>query len=245
MLYNGSHIVKTIRFNDMRTLGNPAQFAHVYNSRNVDELLFIDLTATRENRSPDLDAIREVMNECFMPVTIGGGIHSIADIHALLKIGADKVSMNSEAIKRPAFITEAAQKFGSQCIVVSIDAKKVGKQYRVYTDRGRTDAGYSVTDWARQAEQLGAGEILLTSIDQDGTMEGFDLALVKAVAAVVSLPVIACGGAGKVQDVVDAIKKGGADAVALASMFHYSGHTSNSIKERMRAAGIPVRILSV
>lgn len=243
MLYNGSHIVKTIHFDLMRTLGNPVQFARVYNSRNVDELIFIDLAATRESRKPDLDTIKDVMQECFMPVTIGGGIHSLSDISALLKIGADKVSINSEALKRPEFVTEAAQKFGSQCIVVSIDSKRYTDNHYVFIKRNAVNAKLTTADWAKRVQELGAGEIFLTSVDRDGTMEGMDLELIKEVANSVSIPIIACGGAGKVQDIIDAVKIGKADAVSIASMFHYSGHTANSIKERMFRAGIPVRLL--
>ncbi|OGM96134.1 MAG: imidazole glycerol phosphate synthase subunit HisF [Candidatus Yanofskybacteria bacterium RIFCSPHIGHO2_02_FULL_38_22b] len=243
MLYNGMHIVKTIKFGEMRTLGNPVQFAKVYDSRNVDELVFIDLAATEENRKSDLETVRKLMLECFMPVTIGGGIKNIQDITNLLKIGADKVCINTAAIENPGFITEAAKKFGSQCIVISIDAKKIGKDHYVFKNRGRTNIGKVALDWAKEIEQLGAGEIFLTSIDQDGTMGGYDLKLVKEVASAVKIPVIACGGAGKVQDIIDVVKIGKAHAASLASMFHYSGHTANSIKERMDKAGIAVRIL--
>jgi imidazole glycerol-phosphate synthase subunit HisF len=243
MLYNGAHLVKTIRFGEMRTLGNPIQIAKVYNSRNVDELIFIDLAATEENRSPGLDVISDIMQECFMPVTIGGGIHSLRDVEKLLKTGADKICINSEVTINPEFITQAAKKFGSQCIVVSIDAKKARNEHYVFKNRGKTNIKKTATLWAQEVEKLGAGEIFLTSVDRDGTMEGYDLELIKKISSAVSIPVIACGGAGKVQDIIDAVKSGGADAVSLASMFHYSGHTANSIKERMAKADIPVRIL--
>lgn len=243
MLFNGSHLIKTIGFDEARNLGNAVQTARVYNSRNVDELIFIDLKATEEKRPPAFDTIKEIAAECFMPLTIGGGIHSVEDIYKLLKIGADKVCVNSEALNNPGFVTEAAKKFGSQCVVVSIDAKLIGKDHYVFRNRGSENTKIKVVDWTKKVGKLGAGEIFLTSIDQDGVMEGYDLELIKKVSSVVSIPVIACGGAGKVQDIVDAVKVGGADAVSLASMFHYSGHTANSIKERMKNAKIPVRII--
>ena len=243
MLYNGMHIVKTTQFEEMRTLGNPVQYAKVYDSRNVDELIFIDLTATEEKRKFDLETIRNVMLECFMPVTIGGGIKNINDITNLLKIGADKVCFNTVAIENPKFITETAKKFGSQCIVVSIDAKKNNKDHYVFKNRGKINTGKKVIDWAKKVEKLGAGEIFLTSIDQDGTMTGYDLQLIKKVSSAVSIPVIACGGAGKVQDIIDAVKIGEADAISLSSMFHYSGYTANNIKEGMIRAGINVRVI--
>lgn len=243
MLYNGMHIVKTIKFDEMRTLGNPVQYAKVYDSRNVDELIFIDLAATEENRKIDLELIRNLMLECFMPVTIGGGIKTIQDIADLLKTGADKVSINAAAIENPKFITQAATVFGSQCIVVSIDAKKIGKEHYVFKKRGRENTKIKATDWAKKMKEAGAGEIFLTSIDRDGMMGGYDLDLIKKVKSSVSIPVIACGGAGKRQDIIDAVKIGGADAVSLASMFHYTGHTADSIKEKMAKAGIRVRII--
>lgn len=243
MLSNGLHLIKTIKFGAIRNLGNPTQMARVYNSRNVDELIFIDIKATEEKRGPSLELLKEITSECFMPLTIGGGIHSIEDIDNLLKTGADKISINSEAINNPAFISRAAKRFGSQCIVVSIDAKKVGKEHYVFKNRGTTNTKKKATDWAKEIQNLGAGEIFLTSIDKDGTMKGYDLDLIKAVTSTASIPIIACGGAGKVQDIIDAVKIGHANAISLASMFHYSGHTPNSIKERMRRANIPVRLL--
>ncbi len=244
MLSNGLHLIKTIKFDTIRNLGNPVQMARVYNSRNVDELIFIDMKATEEKRGPNFELIGEISKECFMPLTIGGGIHSLDDISKLLKIGADKISINSEAIDNPQFITQAASKFGSQCIVLSIDAKKLSREHYVFKNRGGVNTKKLVIQWTKEIEKLGAGEIFLTSIDRDGTMEGYDLELIKKVSSAVSIPVIASGGAGKVQDIIDAVKIGGTDAVSLASMFHYSGHTADSIKERMQNAGIPVRLLS-
>ena len=243
MLFSGFNLIKTIKFNQTRNLGYAIQMARVYNSRNVDELMFIDIKATEEKREPAFDVIKEIIAECFMPLTIGGGIHSVENIYKLLKIGADKVSINSEALDHPEFVTKAAKKFGSQCVVVSIDAKRISKDHYVFKNRGRENTKLKAVDWAKMVEKLGAGEIFLNSIDQDGVMKGYDLELIKKVASAVSLPVIACGGAGKVQDIIDAVKIGGANAVSLASMFHYSGHTADSIKERMRNAKIPVRII--
>ncbi|MDO8584836.1 MAG: imidazole glycerol phosphate synthase cyclase subunit [bacterium] len=243
MLFNGINLVKTIKFDGLRNLGNPIQMARVYNSRNVDELIFIDLKATEEHRPPAFEIVQGIAKECFMPLTIGGGIHSLDDIGMLLKIGADKIAVNSEALQNPEFVALAARTFGSQCVVLSMDAKKVGNDYVVFKNRGLENSGISAVHWAREMECRGAGEILLTSIDKDGTMEGYDLDLIKAVAGAVSVPVIASGGAGKVQDIIDAVLVGHADAVSLASMFHYSGHTANSIKQRMWDAGIPVRMV--
>ncbi len=243
MLFNGFNLIKTIKFNNIRNLGNPIQTARVYNSRNVDELIFIDMKASEEKREFFYEVAENIVKECFMPLTLGGGIHSLEDISKLLKIGADKVSLNSEALKNPKFITLAAEKFGSQAVVVAIDAKLKKGEHYVFVNRGKEETGKKVTDWAKEVQSLGAGEILLTSIDRDGTMEGYDGDLVRKVIAAVPIPVIANGGAGQVQDIIDVIKKSGADAVALASMFHYSGHTANSIKRRLHEAGIPVRIV--
>lgn len=243
MLFNGFSLVKTIQFGTMRNLGSPIQAAHVYNSRNVDELVFIDLKATEEHREPLYDVIHEVIGECFMPLAIGGGIHSLDVIQKLLSIGADKVIINSEALTHPEFIERAARKFGSQCIVVSIDVKRNGRRFMVMDKRGATTTRHEAVPWAQEMHKRGAGELFVTSVDQDGSMAGYDIDLINAVVSEVSIPVIASGGAGKVQDIIDVIKKGHADAAALASMFHYSGHTANSIKQRMAAAGIPVRIV--
>ena len=243
MLFNGFNLIKTIKFENIRNLGNPIQTARVYNSRNVDELIFIDMKASEDKREIFYDIVENIAKECFMPLTIGGGIHSLEDISRLLKVGADKVSINSEAIKNSQFIRQASKKFGSQCVVVSIDVKKEDGDYYVFINRGKENSGKRAVDWAKEVERFGAGEILLNSIDKDGTMGGFDCDLVKEISSSVSLPIIALGGAGKVQDIIDVIKLGGADAVSLSSMFHYSGHTVNSIKQRMLQAEILVRII--
>ena len=243
MLFNGSFLIKTIQFSKPRTLGNPIQFARVYNNRNVDELIFLDVAATQENREPAFDTIFDIIKECFMPLTIGGGVRTIDHVDTLFKIGAYKVAVNTEALRNPKFITEIALKYGSQSIVLAIDAKYVNNDYYVFTKRGEKNTEKKAMDWARAGEKLGAGEIFINSIDNDGMMEGYNLNLIQLISRGVSVPVIACGGAGKVQDIIDAVKIGNADAVSLASMFHYSGHTVNSIKERMAKSGIAVRII--
>jgi imidazole glycerol-phosphate synthase subunit HisF len=243
MLFNGFSLVKTIQFDAMRNLGSPVQMARVHNSRNVDELIFIDLKATEEDREPLYDIVREISAECFMPLAIGGGIHTLDSIRRILAVGADKVCINSEAIRNPAFISQAAQQFGNQCIVASIDVKKIDNEHLVHAYRGKKNTGLTAVSWAQELERRGVGEIFLTSIDQDGMMKGYDLDLIRKVSFAVKIPVICCGGAGKVQDIIDAVILGNASAVALASMFHYSGHTANSIKQRMLEAGIPVRMV--
>ena len=243
MLFNGTNMIKTIKFGEERNLGNPVQFAKVYTARNVDELIFLDVNASAEGRGPLFSMIEEIVQECFMPLTIGGGIRTISDISKLLEIGADKVSINTTAINNPSFIKEASEKFGSQCIVVSIDVKLVGEKYIVFKNRGKENTGMELAAWVAQASELGTGEIFVTSIDRDGTMEGYDISLIKQTSAASTAPVIACGGAGKVDDIISAVKEGKADAVSLASMFHYSGHTSESNKDRMRQAGISVRMV--
>ncbi|OGY45518.1 MAG: imidazole glycerol phosphate synthase subunit HisF [Candidatus Buchananbacteria bacterium RIFCSPHIGHO2_01_FULL_44_11] len=243
MLFNGFNLVKTIQFNQLRNLGSPIQMARVYNSRNVDELIFLDLMATVENRPPAFAVIKDIIEECFMPLTVGGGIHSLEDVDQLMKIGADKISINSEALKNPSIIGQIVKKYGSQVLVIAIDAKLIDGQYFVFRDRGRQNTGKKVVDWIKEVETLGAGEIFLNSIDRDGMMSGYDIDLINQAVQVSSIPIIACGGAGKVQDIIDAVIKGQANAVSLASMFHYSGHTANSIKERMAQAGIPVRLI--
>jgi imidazole glycerol-phosphate synthase subunit HisF len=242
MLYDGISIVKTIQFSSIRNLGTPVQFARVYNSRNVDELIFLDITATQENRNPDYEVIEDILQECFMPVTIGGGIRSLDHILKLLQIGADKVSINSSSIERPEFISEAANKFGSQCIVVSIDVKKVNEEYIVFRDRGTKGTHLAANEWAETIEDLGAGEVFLNFIDRDGKMNGYEEELIRGVSELVKIPVIACGGAGTEEHAVGAIKAG-ADAVSMASLFHYTQTTPNDVKDRMLASGLAARIL--
>lgn len=243
MLFNGFNLIKTIEFTNIRNLGNPTQMARVYNSRHADELIFIDMKATEDHRPPLYDVVENIVKECFMPLTIGGGIRSLEDIERFLKIGADKVALNTIVLQNPEFLKQAAEKYGRQCLVVSLDVKKVDNEYSVFTDRGRTNTGITALNWAKQVENLGAGELFLNSIDRDGQMGGYDCTLVSQISGGVSIPVIACGGAGKVQDIIDVIQIGHASAAALSSMFHYSGHTFNTIKQRMSEAGIPVRLI--
>ena len=244
LLFNGFCLVKTIQFGRERTLGNPIQFARVYNSRNVDELIFIDITASQEKRDPVFHLIADIFNECFMPLAVGGGIHTMEHVDRLMRIGADKVIINSEAINNPAFITKIAGKYGSQSVVIAIDVKYDHNEHFVFYNRAEKNTGLKVVDWARQIEALGAGEIFLNSIDKDGTMRGYDLELIKKVVQAVSLPVIACGGAGTIQHVVDAVQKGKADAVSLASLFHFTGETPNRVKEALDRSGVPVRLVT-
>ncbi|MEK7067680.1 MAG: imidazole glycerol phosphate synthase cyclase subunit [Patescibacteria group bacterium] len=242
MLFNGFHLVKTVAFGQMRTIGNPVQTARIYNKRNVDELIFIDITASQDQRPPMFDVIRDIFKECFMPLSVGGGIHAITTVDRLMKIGADKIIINSEAIRNPDFVTQVAKKYGSQSVVVSIDAKKQGKAHWVCTERGEENTGMVAEEWAKKVAKLGAGEIFLNSIDRDGTMQGYDLDLISKVGKTVSIPVIACGGAGSSSQVVEAVKSGEAAAVSLASLFHYTQTTPDNVKAALHEAGVPVRL---
>ncbi len=242
MLFNGSAIIKTKQFGERRTLGNPIQFARVYNARNVDELIFIDMTATGEGREPMFEIIKGVSEQCFMPLSIGGGIHNIETIRRLLQSGADKVVINSGAADNVSLVEAAAQTFGSQCVVVSIDAKKNSDgSYGVYVDHGRRQVETDVAVYAKKMEAHGAGEVFLTSIDNDGMMEGCDIDLIKQVSSAVKLPIIACGGVGRPQHVVDVIKNTHIGAVAMASIFHYTKYTPNDIKRELQNNNFLVR----
>jgi cyclase len=243
MLLNGLVLIKTVGFGSYRPIGVPRPAVRIFNAREVDELILLDIRATREDRGPTLPLIGELAEECYMPLTVGGGVRTIDDVRALLRAGADKVAVNTRAIRRPAFLTEAAATFGSQCVVLAIDARRTADgEYEVYGAGGTEPTGLEPVTWAREAERLGAGEILLTSIDRDGTMEGYDLELTRRVADAVRVPVIACGGAGKPEDCVDAVLKGGASAVAAASIYQYTAVTPRVVKQAMRAAGIDVRV---
>lgn len=242
MLYNGSHIIKTIKFKNARTLGNPTQFARVYNSRNVDELIFIDILATKEKRDPDYKLIKDISKECFMPVAIGGGIKNLSQVKKLIGIGADKIIINHAAINDPGFIVKISEKFGSQALIVSMDAKRIGNEHYVFGENGTKNSKIKVSDWAKKVEKLGAGEIFLNSIDNDGVMKGYDITLIKKVTSAVSIPVIACGGAGNAKHIIKAITSGQADAVSLSSIFHYTENTNNLIKKTLKKSGINVRL---
>jgi cyclase len=243
VLYKNGIVVKSKRFANHRNIGSCVNVVRVYDAREVDELVFLDVDATNQKREIPIHIVKRVLDECFMPLTIGGGVRNINGFRKLFNIGADKVAINTEAFKRPELITEAARLFGSQSVVVSIDAKKNDKnEYEVYINSGTVPTGISPTEWAKKAEKFGAGEILLTSIDNDGMMSGFDIELINQISSVVNIPVIAAGGAGCSQDFVDAIKKGGASAVSAASIFHFTQETPLGVKKFMKEAEIDVRI---
>jgi len=239
-------VVKGVRFVDLRDAGDPVEAALAYDAQGADELVFLDITASHEDRAIMLDVVRRTAEGIYMPLTVGGGIRSLADIRTLLRAGADKVSLNTAALARPELIREAAHAFGSQCIVVAIDAKREtdGGQARwgVYTHGGRRPAGRDAVEWAREVEALGAGEILLTSMDRDGTGAGYDLALTRAVSEAVSVPVIASGGAGGLEHLLESVTEGKADAALVASIFHFGRHTIAEAKRYLRERGVPVRL---
>ena len=240
-------VVKGVNFIDLRDAGDPVAAAVAYDAAGADELTFLDITASHENRGIILDVVRRTAEACFMPLTVGGGVRTIDDIRQLLASGADKVSINTAAVTRPAFVKEAAEKFGDQCIVVAIDAKKVsppgaGDRWEIFTHGGRNPTGLDAIDYAREVVGLGAGEILLTSMDRDGTRQGFDIALTRAIADAVPVPVIASGGVGTLEHLVAGIRDGHATAVLAASIFHFGEHSVREAKTYMAAAGLPMRL---
>jgi len=237
-------VVKGTKFVGLRDAGDPVELARYYDAQGADELVFLDITASHEGRAPVVALAEKVAEQVFIPFTVGGGLRTIEDVRAALLAGADKVSLNSAAVADPTFVTRAAQTFGSQCVVVAIDAKREGGSWRVFVNGGRKDTGLDAVEWAREAERLGAGEILLTSMDADGTREGYDIALTKAVTSAVSVPVIASGGAGKASHLVDAVTKAGADAVLLAGIVHDGVTTIAELKGEMHSAGLRVRPVS-
>ena len=235
-------VVKGVNFVNLRDAGDPVEVARRYDAQGADELAFLDIEASVETRPLLYDMIEAVADQVFIPLTVGGGVSQPDDIRALLNAGADKVSINTAGVKRPELFAEAARRYGAQCIVAAIDARRVQPgRWEVYTHGGRTPTGIDAVDWARRVTALGAGEILLTSMDRDGVKSGFDLELTRAVADAVDVPVIASGGVGRLQDLVDGIVVGGADAVLAASIFHYGEFTVGQAKEAMRSAGIEVR----
>lgn len=234
-------VVKGVNFVALRDAGDPVEQASVYDAAGADELCFLDITASFERRDILLDVVVRTAERCFMPLTVGGGVRQADDIRRLLTAGADKVSINTAAVERPELLREGALRFGSQCIVAAIDAKKVGDGWQVFTHGGRTPTGLDAVAWARQVCELGAGEILLTSMDRDGTRDGYDLALTRAVADAVPVPVIASGGVGKLEHLAEAVIQGHASAVLAASIFHFGEYTIAEAKAVMERAGVPVR----
>ncbi len=236
-------VVKGVNFVELRDAGDPVEIARRYDEQGADELTFLDITATSDERDLILHIIEAVASQVFIPLTVGGGVRTVDDVRRLLNAGADKISINSTAVANPQMVADAAQKYGSQCIVVAIDAKKSGEgKWEVFTHGGRKPTGLDVVEWAKKMESLGVGEVLLTSMDRDGTKSGFDLALTRAVSDAVSIPVIASGGVGGLQDLADGIKVGKADAVLAASIFHYGQHTVQEAKRFMSEQDIPMRL---
>jgi imidazole glycerol-phosphate synthase subunit HisF len=241
LLLRKGRLIKPIQFDRYRDVGDPVSQAKIYDAQMADELIFLDIDATSENRNSLYGIIERVSKECFMPLTIGGGIRTIDDISRLLLAGADKVSINAAAIEDPFLITRAAEKFGSQCIIVSIDVKKTGSGYKIFTHNGKKDTGKEPVKFAKEAESLGAGEILLTSIDLEGTMKGYDMELITAVSEAVNIPVIANGGAGTLQDFKDALTIGGASAVAAGSIFHFTDQSLIKARRFLKVHDVEVR----
>ena len=242
-------VVKGINFVNLRDAGDPVEAAIAYDAAGADELCFLDITASHEDRGIILDVVRRTAEACFMPLTVGGGVRTVADIRALLQSGADKVSINTAAVNRRAFVKEAAEKFGDQCIVVAIDAKKVSlpgetDRWEIFTHGGRKPTGLDAIAYAQEVVALGAGEILLTSMDRDGTRQGFDIALTRAIADAVTVPVIASGGVGNLDHLVAGVRDGHAAAVLAASIFHFGEYTILDAKQHMAAAGLPMRALA-
>jgi cyclase len=236
-------VVKGVQFVALRDAGDPVEAALAYDAQGADELVFLDITASHEGRATMLDVVRRTAVGIYMPLTVGGGVRSLEDVRTLLRAGADKVSLNTAAVERPALVSDAARAFGSQCIVVAIDAKsRATDGWEVFTHGGRRPTGRDVVQWARDVERLGAGEILLTSMDRDGTGAGYDLGLTRAVSDAVSVPVIASGGVGRLEHLRDGVVEGRADAVLVASLFHFGQHTVPEAKRYLAERGVPVRL---
>ena len=239
---HGGRVVKGVNFVNLQDAGDPVEIAGAYDKAGADELVFLDITASSDNRATVTDMVRRVAEKVFIPFTVGGGIRTVEDFKAILREGADKISVNSAAISNPRLISEAAMKFGSQCVVVAIDARRTGDSFHVYKNGGRVDTGLDAVEWAMRAEKLGAGEILLTSMDCDGTKAGYDIELTSTIAKSVGIPVIASGGAGTAEDFYAALTEGKADAALAASLFHYRELEIREVKEYLRSRGISVRL---
>lgn len=242
LLWKQIGLVKGIAFDGWRRVGPVLPAIKVYNQREVDELILVDIVAHKSDEDPDYESIDEFGQDCFVPLTVGGGVRRVEQVQRLLRVGADKVCVNSAAFERPQLVTEIAKKHGAQSVVASIDVRRSGSDWECFSQAGRTATGRRVTAWAREMEDRGAGEILVTSIERDGTMQGYDLQLIEAVVRAVDIPVIASGGAGAYQHMVDAVVQAGASAVAAASMFHFTEQTPAGAKRAMAQAGIPVRM---
>ncbi|MEM7406203.1 MAG: imidazole glycerol phosphate synthase subunit HisF [Pseudomonadota bacterium] len=239
---DAGRVVKGVRFVEIRDAGDPVEVARRYDLEGADEITFLDITASSDQRETMVKVVEQVAAEVFIPLTVGGGIRSVADIRKMLVAGADKVSINTAAVARPELVSEAADRVGSQCIVVAVDAKQTGDaHWEVFTHGGRRETGIDAVEWAARMESMGAGEILLTSMDRDGTRDGFDLALTRAVSNAVGVPVIASGGVGSLPHLVDGVREGGADAVLAASIFHFGEYTIGAAKAHMASAGVEVR----
>jgi cyclase len=241
---HAGRVVKGVNFVDIRDAGDPVELAKFFNEAGADELVFLDITASSDERRTMIDVVARTAEEVFIPLTVGGGIRTVDDFREMLRRGADKISVNSAALKNPALINEAAEKFGSQCVVCAIDVKSRadGSGWDVYLNGGRVNTGRDALEWAAEAERRGAGEILLTSMDADGTKDGYDLVVTRAVTDIVRIPVIASGGAGRMEHFRDVIQKAGADAVLVASLFHYGEMTVRDVKEYFKRENIPVRM---
>ena len=235
-------VVKGINFVDLQDAGDPVEQAKIYSDGGADEICFLDITASNENRDTIYDVVKKTSKKCFVPLTVGGGVRSVEDINKLLNCGADKVSINTAAVQNENVVVESSKKFGSQCIVVAIDAKKNGDNWDVYTHGGRNNSGINAIDFARKMEDSGAGELLVTSMDRDGTQIGYDIELMKKISSTVNIPLIASGGVGNLEHMVDGIKEGNASAVLAASIFHYGRHSVVEAKQYLKKKGVPVRI---
>jgi cyclase len=235
-------VVKGINFLDLKDAGDPVEQAKIYSDGGADEICFLDITASNENRDTIYDVVERTSKKCFVPLTVGGGVRSVEDINKLLNCGADKVSINTAAVENPKVIEESSKKFGSQCIVVAIDAKKKNDKWEIFTHGGRNNSGINALEFAKKMENSGAGELLVTSMDRDGTQVGYDNELMSNITALVNIPVIASGGVGNLDHLVDGIKLGNASAVLAASIFHYGKHSVKEAKEYLASKGIPVRI---